>query len=774
MGSESEVSVEPAAQRLHKDLTVWSWLMGVLLLIALAGPFFAGRIYTRDDLGAYHVPVRAFFADRLAHGEAFDWMPQLYAGFYLTGEGQAGTYHPWHLLLYRCLPLRAALAWECLGTYPFLLVGAWLFFRRLFQRGDAAMLGSLIFTFCGFNLLHFVHPNAVAVVAHIPWLLWCIDIVLRDARWTRVIWAQAGIALATGSQLLLGYPQYIWFSLLAETGYALFIISRRCHEPRTGCCQRTGCLDCVGCGTRTWPRLILAKGLGVLLGGVQLWPTLDALRQSTRQAADAAFAQVGSVHPLNLIQLVAPYLFSDRVLGGGTHELSLYVGAVPLMLIAWLVIQRRNLGPLRPLARATAWFGVFALLLAMGQYGFLYRLQTYVPLLNRFRCPCRYLVLFHLAAAVLAAMGFMLLARNYQQSRDGKANRLNPLYPGIHQHTFVPLAKFEGLWAVVVVGGAAALVGLLRQHHTFIGPALNVLAGPVLLIAATLVVMAAARGVRGSLAAVVLLAAVDLGCYGMSYAVYRDTERLENLPLAAAMPPADLGGRVFAPPQPLGDQCKLYTGDQMVMAGWYRADGYAGLEPQRQLDYASLPALQVAATAWVQRDAATAHIPGLVARGDQWLEVPEPLPRIRLVTRAVASRDPGRDIQQIDVRTTALTEYPLDLPPATPGSVEVTTDRPGQLDLVVTTPTRQLLVDSESYHPGWQAVVGGTPRPVLRVNGDFLGCVVGPGKETVSLAFRPESLRWGRLASAAGLGLTGIFLVCGLVRFRRRSKDDIP
>ena len=86
----------------------------------------------------------------------------------------------------------------------------------------------------------------------------------------------------------------------------------------------------------------------MLLGGVQLWPTFDALCHSTRQVADAAFAQMGSVHPLNLIQLVAPYLFSDRVLGGGTHEMSLYVGAVPLMLVAWLVIQRRHLGPLRP------------------------------------------------------------------------------------------------------------------------------------------------------------------------------------------------------------------------------------------------------------------------------------------------------------------------------------------------------------------------------------------------------------------------------------------
>ena len=102
----------PTDPPLERKLAAWSLLAGLLLFAVLAGPFFAGRVYTRDDLGAYHLPVRAFFAAQLARGEPFDWMPQLYAGFYLTGEGQCGTHHPWHLLLYRLLPFRAALGWE--------------------------------------------------------------------------------------------------------------------------------------------------------------------------------------------------------------------------------------------------------------------------------------------------------------------------------------------------------------------------------------------------------------------------------------------------------------------------------------------------------------------------------------------------------------------------------------------------------------------------------------------------------------------------------------
>ena len=87
--------------------------------------------------------------------------------------------------------------------------------------------------------------------------------------------------------------------------------------------------------------------------------------------------------------------------------------------------------------------------------------------------------------------------------------------------------------------------------------------------------------------------------------------------------------------------------------------------------------------------------------------MPGPLPRVRLVTHAVASQDPARDIQQIDVASTALTEYPVGLPAGSPGSVRLVKERPGRLELAVATRSRQLLVVSESYHTGWQAVVDG-------------------------------------------------------------------
>ena len=52
-------------------------------------------------------------------------------------------------------------------------------------------------------------------------------------------------------------------------------------------------------------------------------------------SAAGSLSSWGSLHPLNLLQLVAPYMFVNRVVGDNTHEFGLYLGAVPLLLAVW-------------------------------------------------------------------------------------------------------------------------------------------------------------------------------------------------------------------------------------------------------------------------------------------------------------------------------------------------------------------------------------------------------------------------------------------------------
>ncbi len=418
----------------ERDLFAWSLLAAVILLSVLAMPFFAGGLYTADDLGSFHLPARAFYAEQLARGESFDWMPDVYSGFYLTGEGQVGTYHPLHRFLYRFLPFQAALGWEYLCSYPLMLGGMYLLLRRRLRRQDAAMVGSLAFTFSSFNLLHFVHPNAVAAVAHIPWLLAMIDIVMVDAKRWKVALAQAFLALLTGSQILLGCPQFVWFSLLAESGFTILLVLTRRYSARDGCETMPTCRVCIGCRRNSSPRVVIAKAIGLLVGAVQWLPTLDALTQSTASGGnvpDGARPTMGTwCPPINLVQLVAPYLPVDRVFGGNAHELGLYVGAVPLMLVLWVLAHRSDLGSMKRLAQATAALAAAALLLALGGalatpgQGQFVNLHPW----SWFQFSCRYTVLFQFAVAVLAAIGFVLVEREAREKQ--KIQRHLPLLDG--------------------------------------------------------------------------------------------------------------------------------------------------------------------------------------------------------------------------------------------------------------------------------------------------------------------------------------------------------
>ncbi len=605
-----------------------------------------------------------------------------------------------------------------------MFVGMSLLLRRLVGRRDAALFGALTFTFGGFNLLHFVHPNAIAIVAHLPWLLLAIDVALSANRARQRAVAELAVGLLTASQLLLGYPQFVWFSLLAEAAYVAWRVL--CAEAKL----------------RGVAPLVWAQALGALAAAIQLLPTMHALAASARRVPDADFANTGSLHPLNLVQLLAPYLFQTRVVGQNTHELGLYAGAVPCLLCIWLIGARRDWRNFRPLVRGLIVCGALALLLAAGEFGGLYRLQAWVPLANRFRFPCRAIVLAQFCIAVGAAVAIGLMLRrevDSQTHHDARGTR--------------------PLWIAFLLSVGLALVGPLVWPEYVANPLL-IACGPLLVGAAAVLITLTLRGARGAAAALVVFTALDLSCYGLSYSVYPRTADLHEFVAGISLPPERADLRVAA----AAHGTKLRTGDRMLLAGLQRIDGYAGLEPAKQLDYATTPALQLAGVGWIWRTASdrqgTAH---------EWTRIAPTAPRARLVTQTV-SAEHLNDVGALGMQVAAV-DQPVALPQASPGSARVAADTPGRITIETQAPTRQLLITTESYDSGWQAVVDGQPQPAVRVNGDFLGCVVAAGTHRVGFEFRPWSRRAGALASACGLGL--LLCTCWL-GLRRQPKNHHP
>ena len=732
--------------RQQNRLFVLALALGVLVIGAIAWPFWQGRVYVADDLGIFHLSARAFYARSLAQGERFLWWPDVLCGYYLHGEGQAGLYHPIHLLLYRALPLATAFTLELVLHYPILLAGTFFLLRRWALGRDASMFGALVFTFSSFNFLHFVHPNMVAVIAQVPWLLLAIDVVLCDRDARRVAVAKLAVGLLTASQLLIGHPQAVWLSAVIEMLYVLF---RRPGWSSSG---------------RVWS-LGASTSFGILAGMIQLLPTWDAMSASARvtPATLSAYRAFDSMNPVNLVQLVAPYLLKARVSGRSTQDYALYCGATASVLWVWLLMRRRQLEVVKHLAIGAIVLAAVGLLLALGKYGYVYHLQAYIPLVNSFGVPVRYVVLAQFAFAVGAALAFADLARASERQVSAAWRELWPL---------------ASVAAVSVLVAVAALVvrarpGRFPDLAAQIASPVMILLGSGLVVIAAALAIAAARGSRAALASLIVFTVVDQAAYGLSFIrrPYPPT-RIADVVSGQAQPPDAVPSRVQS------------DNDFLTMGGFQLAGGYVAFRPRRDLDALSVQRLQIAGVRWVQ-----VRTPWLGDReslrldpqlgGDvhvtydgggnssTWALVPAPLPRVRLLTREMLSADTRRDIGTIDVRTIALVPEPLQLAGGEPGSASIAVDKPGEIRVKTTVASRQLIVVSESWHEGWRAVVDGRTGPVVRVYGDFIGAVVDAGAHDVAFRFQPWSFRAGGWLSVAGLGL---MLADLSLQLRRRGR----
>jgi hypothetical protein len=100
-------------------------------------------------------------------------------------------------------------------------------------------------------------------------------------------------------------------------------------------------------------------------------------------------------------------------------------------------------------------------------------------------------------------------------------------------------------------------------------------------------------------------------------------------------------------------------------------------------------------------------------------------------------------------------------------AVQIESDQPERVVVRATAAQASYLVLSDSWYPGWRALVDGRDVPIERANLLFRAVALMPGEHTIEFRFEPASARRGLLASAAGLVLSAA-AVAGLALGRRR------
>jgi hypothetical protein len=703
------------------------------LFVPLLIPLVTRRVLTFNDLGDLHLPLRYLYRKALQAGDSPLWSPAFYSGVYLYGEGQTGMAHPFHLLLYRFLPLDVAFNIEMISSYAVAVAGMRLLLPRLGLTTEAAWFGGMLFAFSGFNLAHLIHPNAIAVVAHMPWVLLTAHVLCTS--WNRRACAMAfgGIALLIASECLIGFPQCVWMTFLAVSCFSLWLAIVHLAPVRLAL-------------------VALAMGCGVLVGAVQLLPSLDTLNGSVRAAPTVDFRLSFSLPILNVLQLWSPHAFTFAPYGtedpavrqfmGGE---SVYSGAFCTAALVWVAVRWRTLRH-RALAVALLAFAALTLVLAFGRDGRIYVWLVSLPGLNTLRAPARHLVLFHLALSAVAAVAFDDLLVMMRRRETLGIGRLWP---------FAVLVVLSA----VTTGGATLLArsAWASAHGVGLAGGFAPVAWSIAIVTMAVLLALIARGGYRLVPLLVVITAADLGTWGYSFTLGpHSMERLADVVAAAPVPPQARAGELFeqratgsGPPENLG-----------AMRDLRLISGNIGLVPAVSLGFDGV-ALRVAGASWRPE-------------GDGWARIPDTMPRARLVASVQRTENPHADVRRIDIERVALTDQAIDGIGGVPGTARVTVDRPGHIVVDTSAPSRQVLVVTERFHEGWKARRDGVDVPVLRLYGDYIGSVVDAGKHQVAFTFEPQSLRDGLRYMWIGLALTAAVMAAVWIvpAWPRRTRRD--
>ncbi len=671
------------------------------------------------------------------------WDPNHWGGQSLIGQGQPGAAYPLNWILF-LLPLKNGVIRQSYLLWYFVLIhymGAlfcyWLC-RDLKRSRTASILAGILFGLSGYcGNIDWPQMLNGAVWAPVVFLFF-----LRAMRGEAPAASAVLAGAALGVSFLSGHHQAPIFISLALCGaWIYFFIRAEMPRPRIAA---LACLFAVF--------LVLTSGLQVLpiyeYGKISLrWvnaPDPVGWDDKVPYLVHANF----SLGPLSIIGVVIPRIF---------RNVNPFVGLVGVTLAL--------------LAAAGAWrdstvrlFGGIAiggLLFSLGGnsvfHGMIYAI---VPIVEKARSPAMAMLIFNLGVAVLAAYGldtYRSQPRNWLWARRliyALATFSAALFTGILVFTAVrPDIGFTLDEATLAALAALLLAGLLEawRRDRLSGRAAGVL--------------------------LVLLLIFETGASTGYY--YRRLDR-PGFFLQHMGDSADIAHFLEAQPFPLRADI-----DRTLLpfnwGDWYGLDefeGYCGvtknvIEYHGDVKFRSLFAINYYVGAKPEREGQIELFQGVkglkVYRNPgarSWTWTTHEAIRVRDTADGVstlyrADFDPERKV------------YLLEPPPkletcAKPDQTHVVTRDSNILVIDANMGCRGMVIASETFSPGWEATVDGTPTRIYEAYSVLRGVVAGAGRHRIEMQYRPKSVLAGAGMTAAGLAGALVFGV--LARKRRQQR----
>lgn len=740
--------------------------IGALAVFTLA---FFWRLVSGDafspadggDLGSFLYPTYRFIQHSLQMGVWPLWNPHIYSGTPFTAEVQSGILYPPHLLRflvgttlrYQDMQALSMLHIWWAGTTTYLLARG----LRLYRL--PALLAATAFMFSDLFLIHFGNLNLIAVASWIPLTLLGIHRSLKNNSLRAAL--AAGLALGIGS--LAGHIQMTLFGLMAMGLWVgMWLLLERKH-------WRT-----------LWPRAlrsVLVPG-AVTLGLIMplLLPGLELARLSERSAWQYVQSVGFSLSPAQLIGLLIPGFFGR---GAALHwgmwprvEVG-YVGVITLVLALVALFVRRERITWQMLGLA-----LLSLAFSMGIYSIVHGWLTWLlPGLEQLRAPARFIFLFDLAVALLAAQGLQTLLTAWN---DASRKDFDVVWRGLRSLLLIALAVGAPvIYAVLLLTQSADPTLHLRASISTIA-----VVDFLLLYSLSLLLLWArrrqwlGRDLFGILVLALLL--IDLASLG-AYEDLGDKDPTANFQHPAIVEFLQTDPDLFRI-DARTDIEQLWQPDTALV---YGLDDIWGVVNPLTLTYyrdyleatggrsSDLYALTNVKYVIARKDVVLDwNFWDLAFEGDPDLNVyrfRRFSPRVLLVgqTRPVPSLGAAQDsIRQSQFQ--ALDEAIIEGGEALSGpkgEAYVLAWEMNKVRVKTTSAAAGALIIAQTWYPGWQAQVdGGAWQPVLRADGAWQAVMVPAGEHTVVLRFQPTPF-------FLGLALAALTLITVLVARWRLSSS---
>jgi hypothetical protein len=383
----------------------------------LCAIFFFGKIiwppqllYGSDFILQFYAWKKFVYDAFWSQGFLPFWNPYTLSGTPFIANIQASMFYPPGVIYYLLAPEWAYLLSTIMHCF---LGGLFMHFlmRALSVSPFASFVSAAVFTFNGYFMGH-LYAGHLSFVQNYIWIpLIFVFLVRFTGTWQLRYSVWGGFVL--GLQILGGFPQIAFYTILACLGFVLFHILVVVRSRGYTAVSRAG------------TGLILLLLIGFATAAVQVLPTFEFTRVSTRAGGVSyAMATYDSLHPKEFLAFLIPDVFGnavDRTYWRSSEiwhfwETCGYLGVLPLFLIL-VRVESQHLHRLRIFFCLTAGFSLF---LALGKFNPIYPLIYHLPGFNTFRIPAQILFLYVFSMAALAGIGMDRLRQGgWRFSRGG-------------------------------------------------------------------------------------------------------------------------------------------------------------------------------------------------------------------------------------------------------------------------------------------------------------------------------------------------------------------